>query len=78
MMANTLVTRITSVERLGCSVYGNPYFRVFVTDEPYVIRTQIDSALSYGIENRTYLHTPVRMHLTRAGRVYDIDVLEGE
>lgn len=70
---DTLVTRITSVERLGTSYYGNPYYRVHTESGSY--RTSIDSGMNYGIENRDARENTVRLHLTKAGRVYALDIL---
>lgn len=77
MAEKVIETRITSVERLGTSYYGNPYYRVFITDEPYVLRTSIDSGLNYGITNSSVTAGPVRLHLTKAGRIWKLETSDG-
>lgn len=62
---------IARVERMGTSKYGNPYFSVHFEDGS-VYRTQIDSMISYGIENSENIGAPVEVYLTEAGRIYDV------
>lgn len=62
---------ITRVERLGTSVYGNPYYRLHLEDGTS-LRTSVDSMINYSIDNRENLNTPVMVKTTKAGRVYDI------
>lgn len=66
---------ITRVERLGVSMYGNPYFRLHFEDGSSA-RTSIDSMINYGVENSDNLNRPVVIKTTKAGRVYDIKALE--
>lgn len=66
---------ITRVERMGVSVYGNPYFRLHF-DDGTSARTKIDAMINYSLTNSENLDRPASLKLTRAGRVYDIKALE--
>jgi hypothetical protein len=72
-MANTIVGTIERVERLGTSIYGNPYFRVSIvteTGDVTILRTQIDSSISYAINNTEYRNVLHTFKLTEACRIY--------
>lgn len=71
MKDNERTVTIVKIERLGTSVYGNPYFRLHLEDGTSV-RTQIDSMVNIGIENSEYLNRPVIISTTKAGRVHDV------
>lgn len=71
MKDNERTVTIVRVERLGTSVYGNPYFRLHLEDGTSV-RTQINSMVNVGIENSENLNRPVIITTTKAGRVYDV------
>jgi hypothetical protein len=71
MDKNERIVTIVRVERLGTSVYGNPYFRLHLEDGTSV-RTQINASISYSVENRENLNRPVIISTTKAGRVYDV------
>lgn len=73
-----VTTSINYVERVGTSKYGNPYYRLFLTTDPFIVRTQIDSALNYGITNTDIHHRPVKLYLTKAGRVYKYEIATEE
>lgn len=78
-MANTIVGTIERVERLGTSMYGNPYFRVgIVTPEGDVtiLRTQIDSMINHGIDNPEYKQHTHTFKLTNACRIYGAERIE--
>jgi hypothetical protein len=71
MKDNERIVTIVKVERLGTSVYGNPYYRLHLEDGTSV-RTQINASINFGIENSENLNRPVIITTTKAGRVYDI------
>ena len=62
---------ITRVERMGVSMYGNPYFRLHFDDGSNA-RTQVDAMINYSVTNHENLNRPVSLKLTKAGRVFDI------
>lgn len=68
-----VVKNIDHITRLGCSANGNPRFRVTFTDGDDAI-TQTDAAINYGIENSTFRDVPVVVHLTPAGRIWNLKV----
>lgn len=73
----TAVVTIDRVERLGVSVYGNPYYRIHTTDgESY--RTQINASINYSIENSENFGRPVELTMTEAGRVWGIKAVVSE
>jgi hypothetical protein len=73
----TAVVTIDRVERLGVSVYGNPYYRIHTTDgESY--RTQINASINYSIENSENFGRTVELSMTEAGRVWDIKAVVSE
>lgn len=72
-MANEFIGTVERVERLGTSMYGNPYYRVgLVTPEGDVtiLRTQIDSGINYAIDNPGYKNEIHVFQLTNACRIY--------
>lgn len=66
---------ISRVERLGVSVYGNPYYRVHFEDGTSN-RTQIDASINYSVENQDVRGVEVSLKLTKAGRIWDITPVE--
>lgn len=72
--------RISHLDRLPNSVYGNPRYRVNFagsgTGQNYVSGhsaiTSSDSSFCYGITNPNFHGRPVRVKYTRAGRISDI------
>lgn len=70
---NTVTGTVTDVQRIGCSVNGNPTYKITVDGETY--RTKSDAACSYAVSNyrpnRGVFHV-VTMGLTAAGRVSTI------
>jgi hypothetical protein len=66
---------IVRTERLGTSVYGNPYYRLHLEDGTS-LRTSVDSMINVGIENSENLNTPLVVETTKAGRVYNIKAVE--
>jgi len=66
---------ITRVERLGVSVYSNPYYRLHFKDGTSA-RTKINAMINYSVENSENLNRPVAVKTTKAGRVYDIRPIE--
>lgn len=78
---SVLETDLYYSERLNSSVNGNPRFRLATADGSFV--TQSDASCSYDVENitRPIPHgdsVRVRLHLTRAGRVWNIERLAKE
>lgn len=72
-MANKITGTIENVERLGTSMYGNPYFKVaIVTPEGDVtiVRTQIDSSINFAINNPEYKMKVHTFLATTAFRIY--------
>lgn len=70
---NTITGTIERVERLGTSIYGNPYFRVSVVTpegDVTILRTQIDSSINYTISNPEYRDHTHTFKLTAACRIY--------
>jgi len=59
---------ITDLERLPCSVNGNPRYRVFFEDATSAI-TSSDASVNYRITNPEYRDRPVYVWFTRAGRI---------
>lgn len=64
----TVTAKVYRAERIGTSVYGNPYFRV-VTDNG-VYRTSIDSGVNYEITN--HIGKRKTFIMTKAGRITGI------
>ena len=65
--------KITRVEFLKLSYYGNPYHRVAIEDasgEVHILRTQIDSGINYEISNPEYRDQVHEFRLTRDGRIF--------
>jgi len=76
---NKLIGKVTRVERLGASMYGNPFFRIAIEDaqgEAHIVRTQIDSSLNYAINNPEYREHTHEFKLTTAMRVFDAKCVE--
>jgi len=82
---NTITGKVTRVERMGLSRYGNPYHRVAIEIEsidgtpaesstPVILRTQIDSGINYAINNPEYRDVVHVFKLTRAGRIYGAEL----
>lgn len=71
MKDNERTVTIVKIERLGTSVYGNPYFRLHLEDGTSV-RTTIDAGINFSVENPENLNRPVIITTTKAGRVWDI------
>lgn len=69
------VKTIASLERLKLSTNGNPRFRVTFTDGT-VSQTQTDSSIAYSIENPEFRDVPVRVSFTRAGRIFNVEVVK--
>jgi hypothetical protein len=65
------IKRITRLERMGCSVNGNPRFSVGFDDATTAI-TSSDAGFCYGLTNPEYRDVPVRVTYTKAGRIADI------
>lgn len=62
MTDTTFTARITRIERMKSSAYGNPRFMLtFDTGKSYP--TQPDAMLAYGIENPEYRDGPVEVTL---------------
>lgn len=68
--------RLYAVDRLNCSVNGNPRFDLHTSAGTFT--TQSDASCSYDIENVARMipaggaGLPVTLKTTRAGRVWDI------
>ncbi len=74
---HTTVATISWVERLNNSVNGNPRFRLHLDDATSVL-TQSDASVNYDVGNLSYhkmIGVPVKLTLTRAGRVFGISKL---
>lgn len=72
-MVNKITGTVERVERLGTSIYGNPYFKVaIVTHEGDVtiVRTQIDSSINYAINNPEFKDKEHTFLATSAFRIY--------
>lgn len=67
-------TRITNVDRIGVTKSGNPYFRVYTNQEPFLYRTAANSSVNLIIENREFLDNPVRLFLDNSGKIYHVEV----
>lgn len=67
---------IIKVERLNCSVNGNPRFKLHTLHSDFV--TSSDASVSYDVENLSKAMTSpgvvTRLGLTKAGRIVDIEV----
>lgn len=64
---------IARLERAKSSVNGNPAYWVYFAYGA-VVRTQTDSGVAYAIENPEYRGVPVTVALTKAGRIFAIEV----
>ncbi len=69
-MATATDTRtIVAMERAGCSVNGNPRFRIVFTDGTIAL-TMSDAGFCYAIGNEGMrVGSTVRIEFTRAGRI---------
>lgn len=66
---------ITSIERLNCSTYGNPRFKIGLDGETCI--TSSDAAFCYEVENPGYrVGSNVRVLFTRAGRIANMETKE--
>ncbi len=77
-MPATVDTNLYYADRLNSSVNGNPRFTLATADGSFI--TQSDAACSYDVENTTRPlphggSARIRLHLTRAGRVWNIERL---
>lgn len=68
MNDNTYTAVINRVTRTNNSANGNPSW-VIHFEGGQTARTQIDAAVNYGIENPENIGVPVKITLSRAGRV---------
>lgn len=71
----TIATDLFSAERLTNSTNGNPRYKLHTSDG--VFQTQSDASCSYDVDNITRTiprgeTIPVTLHLTPAGRVWNI------
>jgi len=67
-----IVTTIESLTRLKNSVNGNPRYRLHFSNGDSAT-TQSDASISYGLQNSEYRNVPVRVMLTAAGRVWNVE-----
>jgi len=66
---------ITSIERLSCTVNGNPRFKIGLDGETYV--TSSDAAFCYEVGNPGYrCGSHVRVQFTRAERIANMETKE--
>lgn len=73
MATYTLPCTVEHVERLGTSMYGNPYYRVYMTTkdgDALTLRTQIDSSINYAIGNPEYRNELHVFKVTEAFRIF--------
>lgn len=71
-MTKAIRGRITRVEHLGTSNYGNPYFRVDIETadgETVTLRTKINAMINHEITNPTFREREHTFKLTPAGRI---------
>jgi hypothetical protein len=69
------VRTIDYLQRLTCSVNGNPRFRVHFTDGSSAL-TQSDASVAYGLGNPEYRDVPLEVTFTKAGRIAYLKVIE--
>ena len=62
---------IERLERLNGSRMGNPRFLIHFTDGT-TAKTQTDSMVAYGLENRENIGVPVRVKATPSGMVWGV------
>lgn len=67
-MNQTIIGKIRSVERLGCTIWGNPMHKVRLSNGS-TYRVQNDAALNYEINNREFRDHLHVFTLTKAGRI---------
>lgn len=69
---DTITGKVTRVETVGASMYGNPTKRVAIEDEHGDTRTYLTSAnamIAYAIGNAEFRDEPHTFLLTKAGRI---------
>lgn len=70
-----LSREITSIERLRCTSYGNPRFRIGLDGQPAT--TTSNASFCYEIENPGYrVGSHVRVQFTRAGRIANMEAVK--
>jgi hypothetical protein len=74
----TYTGTITELRRATSSVNSNPAWYVYFESgfDSGWYRTQSDSMVSYEIDNSGYRGVPVTVALTKAGRIFAIEVAE--
>ena len=65
---STVTGKVVSVQPLGTSYYGNPYYMVTM-DNGKEYRTQTDASLNYEIKNKELRQNVHTYMVTRAGRL---------
>lgn len=84
MKGHTITGRIYNIERGRTSTYGNPSYWLGGFDdsgEVFKVRTAANASIAYSLSEGTpYPDRPKRvvLHLTSAGRVWDIRPVDGE
>lgn len=68
------IKTIDYLEQLNYTTSGNPRYRIHFTDGTVLV-SHSNAAFVYGLTNPEYRDVPVRVELTRAGRVADISLL---
>lgn len=71
-MTNTVTGKVTRVQTVGVSQYGNPTKRVAIETEhgdTLIFKTSVDSQIAYAIDNAEFRNEPHTFNLTRAGRI---------
>jgi len=66
---------IERLERLRSSTNGNPRYLIHFTDGT-TAKTQSDSMVAYGLENRENIGVPVLVKATPAGMVWGVTPVE--
>lgn len=70
-MTNTQIQRIDWLERMNCSVNGNPKYRVHFADGTSAV-TSSDAGFCYAINNKEYRDADLEVTYTAAGRIANI------
>lgn len=71
-MTNTVTGKVTRVQTVGVSYYGNPTKRIAIEDENGDVTTYLtsrDAMIAYGIDNAEFRDEPHTFKLTKAGRI---------
>lgn len=69
------IARVTKLERVGCSVNGNPRYVITTEDDAY--NTMSDASFVYGITNNGGpIGKIMKLRLTPQGRVWDMEEYE--